>query len=97
MGSGVKTGASGAGAFGALTVLIAGGPSGLISCFGWLGPIVLDRIFLWERKPCAISAERSLLFFNWASPNGLADLLGLEQLELKKGDFKVSQLITNHY
>ena len=38
--------------------------------------------FLIEQKPIAITAERSLVLSNWASPNGLADLLGLEQLEL---------------
>ena len=38
--------------------------------------------FLREQEPGAIAAERSLVLSNWASPNGLADPLGLEQLEL---------------
>ena len=39
------------------------------------------KVFLQEQEPAAI-AERGLALSNWASPNGLADPLGLEQLEL---------------
>ena len=38
-----------------------------------------------ELEPGAIAVERNLVSSNWVSPNGLADLLGLELLELLKG------------
>ena len=44
-----------------------------------------------------VTAERCLVLSNWAFPNGLANPLGLEQLELWESDLEVSQLITNHY
>ena len=40
------------------------------------------RAFLRKQEPGAIFAERSLVSSKWASPNGLADPLGMEKLEL---------------
>ena len=60
-GTGVKTGASGAGASGSPTPLVAGVPTG---CSGSLGPTVLGGTFLRERELRAISVEWSLLSFN---------------------------------
>ena len=81
-GTGAKTGISRVGASGGPTPLVTGFLSRLMGCSGLLGPTVLSGTFPQEREPCAISAEQSLLLFNWASPNGLADPLSLEQLEL---------------
>ena len=38
--------------------------------------------FLQEQEPGAIAAERNLVLSNSASLSGLADLLGMEKLEL---------------
>ena len=43
-----------------LVEVVAGVPLGLTGCSGLLGPTVLGRTFLRERKPRTISAERNL-------------------------------------
>ena len=57
VGTGVKTGVSGAGASGGLTPFVAEVSTG---CSGSLGPTVLGGTFLQKREPCAISTEWSL-------------------------------------
>ena len=65
-----------------LVEVVARVPLGITGYSGSLGPTVLGGTFLREREPGAISVEWSLLLSNWASPNGLADPLSLEKLEL---------------
>ena len=68
------------------------------SCIAWCGSPLFGGVpmsiwiavpkrehggaFLREWEPGAIAAERSLVSSNWASPNGLANPLGMEKLEL---------------
>ena len=45
-------------------------------------PAERGRVFLQAQEPDTLAAEGNLVSSNWASPNGLADSLGLEKLEL---------------